>query len=50
MQQQVVAEQAIVLPLYAPGRPDRRRKTVGGVRFEPTAGVPASAYDVWIGK
>ncbi|BCJ62347.1 ABC transporter substrate-binding protein [Micromonospora endophytica] len=50
LQQLVVAEQALVLPLYAPADQIAASTTVGGVRFEPTAGVPASAYDLWIGK
>jgi peptide/nickel transport system substrate-binding protein len=50
IQQQVVAEQALLLPLYAPADQIAASKTLGGVRFEPTAGVPGSAYDIWIGK
>ncbi|WP_229403347.1 ABC transporter substrate-binding protein [Micromonospora okii] len=50
LQQRVVAEQALVLPLYAPADQIAASTSVGGVRFEPTAGVPASAYDLWIGK
>ena len=50
LQQQVVAEQALLLPLYAPADQIAASTSVGGVRFEPTAGVPASAYDLWIGK
>ncbi|MEU8216511.1 ABC transporter substrate-binding protein [Micromonospora taraxaci] len=50
LQQQVVAEQALLLPLYAPADQIAASIGVGGVRFEPTAGVPASAYDLWIGK
>ncbi|MFF0251192.1 ABC transporter substrate-binding protein [Micromonospora zamorensis] len=50
LQQRVVAEQALVLPLYAPADQIAAGIGVGGVRFEPTAGVPASAYDLWIGK
>ncbi|MEH0927408.1 ABC transporter substrate-binding protein [Micromonospora sp. CPCC 205558] len=50
LQQQVVAEQALLLPLYAPADQIAASTGVGGVRFEPTAGVPASAYDLWIGK
>ncbi|GAB4106411.1 ABC transporter substrate-binding protein [Micromonospora taraxaci] len=50
LQQQVVAEQALLLPLYAPADQIAASVGVGGVRFEPTAGVPASAYDLWIGK
>ncbi|MGW5559620.1 ABC transporter substrate-binding protein, partial [Micromonospora sp. NPDC003944] len=50
LQQKVVAEQALLLPLYAPADQIAASTGVGGVRFEPTAGVPASAYDLWIGK
>ncbi|MDG9675889.1 ABC transporter substrate-binding protein [Micromonospora sp. DH14] len=50
LQQRVVAEQALLLPLYAPADQIAASTSVGGVRFEPTAGVPASAYDLWIGK
>ncbi|WP_410813987.1 ABC transporter substrate-binding protein [Micromonospora sp. 067-2] len=50
LQQRVVAEQALALPLYAPADQIAASTTVGGVRFEPTAGVPASAYDLWIGR
>ncbi|MGC4820764.1 ABC transporter substrate-binding protein [Micromonospora sp. DT63] len=50
LQQRVVAEQALVLPLYAPADQIAASTSVGGVHFEPTAGVPASAYDLWIGR
>ncbi|MET8525902.1 ABC transporter substrate-binding protein [Micromonospora sp. NPDC005172] len=50
LQQRVVVEQALLLPLYAPADQIAASTGVGGVRFEPTAGVPASAYDLWIGK
>ncbi|SCG40754.1 ABC transporter substrate-binding protein [Micromonospora humi] len=50
LQQRVVTEQALVLPLYAPADQIAASTAVGGVRFEPTAGVPASAYDLWIGN
>ncbi|MGX1612524.1 ABC transporter substrate-binding protein [Micromonospora chalcea] len=50
LQQRVVVEQALVLPLYAPADQIAASTGVGGVRFEPTAGVPAGAYDLWIGK
>ncbi|GIG88438.1 ABC transporter substrate-binding protein [Plantactinospora endophytica] len=49
LQQRVVADQAFVLPLYAPADQVAASNRVGGVGFEPTAGVPASAYDLWIG-
>jgi peptide/nickel transport system substrate-binding protein len=50
LQQRVVADQALLLPLYAPADQIAASTGVGGVRFEPTAGVPASAYDLWIGN
>ena len=48
--QKVYTDQAVLLPLYAPADQVASLKKVGGVGFEPTAGVPASAYNVWIGK
>ena len=50
IQQKVVAEQALVAPLYAPADQIAAEKTVGGLGFEPTAGVPGSAYNVWLAK
>ena len=50
IQQRVVGEQALVLPLYAPADQIAAEKTVGGLSFEPTAGVPNSAYNVWLRK
>ncbi|GIE91652.1 ABC transporter substrate-binding protein [Actinoplanes regularis] len=50
LQQLVVTEQALVLPLYAPQDQIAASKTVGGVAFEPTAGVPGSAYNLWLSK
>ncbi|GGM21885.1 ABC transporter substrate-binding protein [Dactylosporangium sucinum] len=50
LQQAVVADNATLLPLYAPQDQIAAQKQVGGLRFEPTAGVPGSAYSVWIGK
>ncbi|MFI9638832.1 ABC transporter substrate-binding protein [Micromonospora sp. NPDC051925] len=50
LQQRVVADQALALPLYAPADQIAASTAVGGVCFEPTAGVPASAYDLWIAK
>ncbi|MEU1606255.1 ABC transporter substrate-binding protein [Micromonospora matsumotoense] len=50
LQQRVVADQALALPLYAPADQIAASTAVGGVRFEPTAGVPASAYDLWIAR
>ncbi|MDR7275744.1 ABC transporter substrate-binding protein [Catenuloplanes atrovinosus] len=49
VQRYVVRDQAAALPLYAPQDQIAASTTVGGIGFEPTAGVPASAYDVWIG-
>lgn len=48
--QRVLIDQAVVLPLYAPADQVAAQQKVGGVGFEPTAGVPGSAYNVWIGK
>jgi peptide/nickel transport system substrate-binding protein len=50
IQQRVVAEQALVVPLYAPNDQIAAARTVGGLGFEPTAGVPGSALNVWLGK
>jgi peptide/nickel transport system substrate-binding protein len=50
VQQRVVADQALVLPLYAPADQIAAARTVGGLSFEPTAGVPNSAYNVWLRK
>ncbi|GLW28147.1 ABC transporter substrate-binding protein [Actinoplanes regularis] len=50
LQQLVVTEQSLVLPLYAPQDQIAASKTVGGVAFEPTAGVPGSAYNLWLSK
>ncbi len=48
--QRVFTDKAVALPLYAPADQIASQQKVGGVGFEPTAGVPASAYNVWIGK
>jgi peptide/nickel transport system substrate-binding protein len=50
LQQLTVTDNATVLPLYAPADQIAAQKKVGGLGFEPTAGVPGSAYNVWIGK
>jgi peptide/nickel transport system substrate-binding protein len=50
LQQRVIAEQALILPLYAPNDQIASANTVGGLTFEPTAGVPGSAYNVWLRK
>lgn len=49
VQQRVVTDLALVLPLYGPADQIAAARTVGGLGFEPVAGVPASAYDVWLG-
>ncbi|MER7003956.1 ABC transporter substrate-binding protein [Dactylosporangium sp. NPDC000555] len=49
LQQLTVTDNATLLPLYAPADQIAAQKKVGGLGFEPTAGVPASAYNVWIG-
>ncbi|GAA3286767.1 ABC transporter substrate-binding protein [Dactylosporangium vinaceum] len=48
--QRTLTDNATLLPLYAPADQIAAQKTVGGLGFEPTAGVPGSAYNVWIGK
>ena len=50
VQKLTVADQALVLPLYAPADQIAAANTVGGLGFEPTAGVPGSAYNVWLSK
>ncbi|BCY07659.1 ABC transporter substrate-binding protein [Actinoplanes sp. L3-i22] len=50
VQQLVVTDQALVQPLYAPQDQIAASKSVGGVGFEPTAGVPVDAYDLWLSK
>ncbi|GAA2484573.1 ABC transporter substrate-binding protein [Winogradskya humida] len=50
IQQKVVTQQALVLPLYAPADQIAASRSVGGLGFEPTAGVPVSAYGVWLAK
>ncbi|GIF05626.1 ABC transporter substrate-binding protein [Actinoplanes siamensis] len=50
VQQLVITDQALVLPLYAPQDQIAASRSVGGVGFEPTAGVPGSAYRLWLGK
>jgi len=50
IQRTVVTDQALVAPLYAPADQIAAAKTVGGLGFEPTAGVPGSAYNVWLGR
>jgi peptide/nickel transport system substrate-binding protein len=50
LQQRVVGEQALIQPLYAPADQIAASKSVGGLGFEPTAGVPNDAYNVWLSK
>ncbi|GAA2702552.1 ABC transporter substrate-binding protein [Actinoplanes palleronii] len=50
LQKLVITDQALVFPLYAPQDQIAAAKTVGGVGFEPTAGVPGSAYRLWLSK
>ncbi|GAA4945374.1 ABC transporter substrate-binding protein [Actinoplanes utahensis] len=50
VQKLVITDQALILPLYAPADQIAFGNTVGGVGFEPTAGVPGSAYNVWLSK
>jgi len=50
VQRKVVADEALVLPLYAPADQIAAARTVGGLGFEPTAGVPGSAYNLWLAK
>ena len=50
VQQKVVADEALVLPLYAPADQIAAAKSVGGLGFEPTAGVPVDAYNLWVRK
>ncbi|WP_432970957.1 ABC transporter substrate-binding protein [Dactylosporangium sp. CA-233914] len=48
--QHTLTDNATLLPLYAPADQIAAQKRIGGLGFEPTAGVPGSAYNVWIGK
>ncbi|WP_305783199.1 ABC transporter substrate-binding protein [Symbioplanes lichenis] len=50
IQQKVITEQALILPLYAPADQIAASRSVGGLGFEPTAGVPAGAAGVWLAK
>ncbi|GIF14722.1 ABC transporter substrate-binding protein [Actinoplanes teichomyceticus] len=50
LQRRVVIEQALALPLYAPQDQIAAARTVGGIGFEPTAGVPVSAYHLWLAQ
>ncbi|GGN30636.1 ABC-type transport system substrate-binding protein [Actinoplanes campanulatus] len=50
VQRLTVTDQALILPLYAPADQVAASATVGGLGFEPTAGVPGSAYNLWLGR
>ncbi|MEU8663524.1 ABC transporter substrate-binding protein [Actinoplanes philippinensis] len=50
VQKLTVTDQALILPLYAPADQVAASTTVGGLGFEPTAGVPGSAYNLWLSK
>ncbi|BCJ49040.1 peptide ABC transporter [Actinoplanes sp. NBRC 14428] len=50
VQRKVVADDALVLPLYAPADQLAASRSVGGLGFEPTAGVPDRAYGVWVAR
>jgi peptide/nickel transport system substrate-binding protein len=50
LQKLVITDQALVQPLYAPQDQIAASKSVGGVGFEPTAGVPVDAYRLWLSK
>lgn len=50
LQQLVITDQALVQPLYAPQDQIAASKSVGGTGFEPAAGVPVSAYHLWLSK
>jgi peptide/nickel transport system substrate-binding protein len=50
LQQKVIADDSLILPLYAPADQIASSRKVGGLQFEPTAGVPGSAYTVWLSK
>jgi peptide/nickel transport system substrate-binding protein len=50
LQKKVITTDALIQPLYAPADQIAAARTVGGLRFEPTAGVPGSAYNVWLTK
>ncbi|MEU4620990.1 ABC transporter substrate-binding protein [Actinoplanes sp. NPDC023801] len=50
VQKLTITDQALILPLYAPADQIASATTVGGLNFEPVAGVPGSAYNVWLSK
>ncbi|GLW08673.1 peptide ABC transporter [Microtetraspora sp. NBRC 13810] len=49
VQQEVVAEQAAVFPIYVPADQVAATAAVTGLGFDPASGTPASAYDLRIG-
>ncbi|MFI6477852.1 ABC transporter substrate-binding protein [Nonomuraea sp. NPDC050663] len=49
VQQRVVTEEAIVLPVYQPADQIAAHRSVSGLGFDPSSGTPRSAYDVRIG-
>ncbi|WP_027343236.1 ABC transporter substrate-binding protein [Hamadaea tsunoensis] len=50
VQKLTVVDQAVILPLYAPQDQVAATDSVGGTGFEVAAGVPASAYGLWVAK
>jgi peptide/nickel transport system substrate-binding protein len=50
VQKLTITDQALILPLYAPADQVAASTGVGGLGFEPTAGVPGSAYNLWLSK
>ncbi len=50
VQKLTITDQALILPLYAPADQVAASTRVGGLGFEPAAGVPGSAYDIWISE
>ncbi|MDI6104023.1 ABC transporter substrate-binding protein [Actinoplanes sp. NEAU-A12] len=50
VQKLAITDQALILPLYAPADQIAASRAVGGLGFEPTAGVPGSAYHLWVSK
>ncbi|WP_433795434.1 ABC transporter substrate-binding protein [Actinoplanes sp. CA-252034] len=50
VQKLTVTDQALILPLYAPADQVAASTSVGGLGFEPTAGVPGSAYHLWLSR
>jgi peptide/nickel transport system substrate-binding protein len=50
VQKLTVTDRALILPLYAPADQVAADTRVGGLGFEPTAGVPGSAYNLWLSR